>query len=157
MRGSWPSTSAPRALSWSSLDFALEDFLFDGAYEGFDDDEYDHDYLSFHAASRARRRVRVVLELSDGALVVLLVAAVVAATGGAAAGAAVRDPEGTRRVVASAAPAQGLYFVGYDAARAALPRDYALSNFAAGCAAQLCGRIQGSQAGAASRWLRWAP
>ena len=49
--------------------------------------------------------------------------------------------KGVGIVVASAAPAQGLYFVGYDAARAALPKDYALSNFAAGCAAQLCGSL----------------
>ena len=49
--------------------------------------------------------------------------------------------KGVGIVVASAAPAQGLYFAGYDAARAALPKDYALSNFAAGCAAQLCGSL----------------
>lgn len=43
--------------------------------------------------------------------------------------------------VAAAAPAQGLYFLGYDLFRAWSPRDDALSNFAAGCFAQLCGSL----------------
>lgn len=43
--------------------------------------------------------------------------------------------------VLAAAPAQGLYFAGYDLFRAWAPRDDPLSNFAAGCFAQLCGSL----------------
>lgn len=43
--------------------------------------------------------------------------------------------------IMAAAPAQGLYFVGYDIFRAWTPRDDPITNFVAGCFAQLCGSL----------------
>lgn len=47
---------------------------------------------------------------------------------------------GIGAVLAAAAPAQALYFVGYEAARSVLPA-HPLADFTAGVAAQLCGSI----------------
>lgn len=43
--------------------------------------------------------------------------------------------------ILAAAPAQGLYFVGYDIFRAYVERDDPVTNFLAGCFAQLCGSL----------------
>lgn len=44
-------------------------------------------------------------------------------------------------VVAAAAPGQALYFTGYEATKAFMPKDAGLSSFASGVSAQLCGAL----------------